>query len=115
MEEHTVIADDGRVLWATESGHAESGHAEPLVLCHGGPGLWHMFDGLAELPADRVRVIRDFADPATARQRAEEPATPWFGVNEEANAALNAETRTRDERELVARCRGLDVPTAVRG
>ncbi|MFI9010700.1 alpha/beta fold hydrolase [Actinosynnema sp. NPDC053489] len=213
MEEHKVIADDGRVLWA-----AEQGRGVPLVLCHGGPGLWDMFDGLAELLADRVRVIRwdqrgggrserdgpytvartiadldavrahfdlprtallghswgadvalhyalahpgrvsslvyvsgtglgqdwreeyrrnraerlgddvggssdrdaavrawtaDFADPATARQRAEELATPWFGVNEEANAALNAESRTWDEGELVARCRELEVPTLI--
>ena len=228
MEEHKVIADDGRVLWAaesgrtesgrTESGRGESGRGEPLVLCHGGPGLWDMFGGLAELLADRVRVIRwdqrgggrseregpytmartladleavrvhfglarmallghswgahvalhyalahpdrvsslvyvsgtglghdwheeyrrnraerlggdvpestgrdaavwswtaDFADPATARWWAEGLATPWFGVNEEANAALNAESRTWDEQELVARCRELDVPTLI--
>ncbi|MFD1147160.1 alpha/beta fold hydrolase [Saccharothrix hoggarensis] len=218
MEEHKVIADDGRVLWA-----AELGRGEPLVLCHGGPGLWDMFDGLAELLADRVRVIRwdqrgcgrsdhagpyavartladldavrvhfglsrvallghswgasvalhyalehpdrvsslvyvsgtglghdwrdefrrnlaerlaergerlpeggsigrdaavrlwtaDFADPSTARQRAEELATPWFGVNGEAHAALTAEARTWDEEELVARCRELAVPTLI--
>lgn len=213
MDEHKVIADDGRVLWA-----AELGRGEPLVLCHGGPGLWDMFDGLAELLAERVRVIRwdqrgggrsarggpytmartladldtirvhfglsrmallghswgadvalhyaldypnrvsslvyvsgtglghewheeyrrnlaerlgdepegltgrdaavrlwtaDFADPPTARQRAEELATPWFGVNEEANAALNAESHTWDERDLVGRCRELNVPTLI--
>ncbi|ROP41305.1 alpha/beta fold hydrolase [Saccharothrix texasensis] len=227
MEEHKVIADDGRVLWAADSGRAGPGPAtpgrgEPLVLCHGGPGLWDMFDGLAELLADRVRLIRwdqrgggrseregpytmartladldavrvhfglarmallghswgadvalhyalahpdrvsslvyvsgtglgqdwraeyrrnraerpagpavptvpgpvgrdaavrlwtaDFADPGTARWRAEEPATPWFGVNEEANAALNAESHAWDEAELIARCRGLDVPTLI--
>lgn len=215
MEEHKVISDDGRVLWA-----AELGRGEPLVLCHGGPGLWDVFDGLAELLANRLRVIRwdqrgggrseregpytmartladldairvhfgltrtallghswgaevalhyalahpdrvsslvyvsgtglghdwhdefrrnlaarlgdepvpdgaagreaavrlwsaDFADPATARRRAEELATPWFGVNEEANAALVAESRTRREEDLVARCRELAVPTLI--
>ncbi|GAB3008838.1 alpha/beta fold hydrolase [Saccharothrix stipae] len=212
MEEHKVIADDGRVLWA-----AESGRGVPLVLCHGGPGLWDMFDGLAALLADRVRVIRwdqrgggrsahggpytmdrtladldavrvhfglsrmallghswgaevalhyaldhpdrvsslvyvsgtglgrdwheeyrrnladrlgdqppgvgrdaairlwtaDFADPSTARQHAEDLATPWFGVNEDANAALNAESHARDEAELIARCRALAVPTLI--
>ncbi|MER5263767.1 alpha/beta hydrolase [Actinosynnema sp. NPDC002837] len=223
MEEHKVIADDGRVLWAVDSGRADSGRGdwgrgEPLVLCHGGPGLWDVLDGLAALLADRVRVIRwdqrgggrseregpystartladldavrvhfglskmallghswgadvalhyalahpdrvsslvyvsgtglgrrwreeyrrnlaerlgpdvpgqvgrdaavrrwtaDFADPATARQRAEELTTPWFGVNEEANAALNAEARERDEEEMIARCRDLPVPTLI--
>ncbi|WP_367137464.1 alpha/beta fold hydrolase [Saccharothrix sp. HUAS TT1] len=229
MEEHKVIADDGRVLWAAESGPAESGRGEsgrgePLVLCHGGPGLWDVFDGLAELLANRVRVIRwdqrgggrseregpytlartladldavrvhfgltrmavlghswgaavalhyaldypnrvsslvyvsgtglgqewrpeyrrnlaerlgddsgaaggpdepvgreaairrwtaDFADPSTARWHAEALATPWFGVNEEANAALVAESLGWDERDLVSRCRVLDVPTLI--
>ncbi|WP_033441567.1 alpha/beta fold hydrolase [Saccharothrix sp. NRRL B-16314] len=218
MEEHKVIADDGCVLWAAELGHGELGHGEPLVLCHGGPGLWDMFGGLAELLAARVRVIRwdqrgggrserrgpyttartladldavrvhfglprmallghswgadvalhyalahpyrvsslvyasgtglgqdwrdeyrrnlaerlgpepdgvtgrdaavrwwtaDFADPSTAREHAEALATPWFGVNEEANAALNAESRAWDEEDLVARCRELAVPTLI--
>lgn len=212
MEEHEVVADDGRVLWA-----AELGRGEPLVLCHGGPGLWDMFDGVVELLATRLRVIRwdqrgggrseregpytmartladlnsvrvhfglsqvallghswgadvalhyaldypnrvsslvyvsgtglgrawreeyrrnldrrlddrvgltgrdeavrrwtaDFADPPTARRKAEELATPWFGVNEEANAALNAESRTWDEQDLVRRCRELAVPTLI--
>ncbi len=214
MEEHKVIADDGRVLWA-----ADSGRGRPLVLCHGGPGPWDMFDGLAALLADRVRVIRwyrrgggrpepegpgamaraladldavrvhfglprtallghsrgagvalhyalahpervsslvcvsgaglgqdrhgehrrdrverpggvgvpvstsgdaavrsgttDFADPTAAGQRAEEFATPRFGAHEEDDAAWDAESRPWDERELVARCRELDVPTLI--
>ncbi|MFE2755791.1 alpha/beta fold hydrolase [Actinosynnema sp. NPDC059335] len=53
MDEHKVISGDGRVVWA-----AELGRGEPLVLCHGEPGPWDVFDGLAELLANRVRVIR---------------------------------------------------------
>jgi hypothetical protein len=34
-ESPTVVADDDVRLWA-----ARSGSGEPLVLCHGGPGLW---------------------------------------------------------------------------
>jgi proline iminopeptidase len=68
-------------------------------------------------PIGRDAAVRlwtaDFADPSTARWSAEELATPWFGVNEEANAALNAESRTWDEAELVARCRLLTVPTLI--
>ena len=54
MEEHRVIADDGRVLRAAELGRGEP----PLVLCHGDAGPPDVFDGLAGLLADRVRVIR---------------------------------------------------------
>ena len=36
-------ADDGCELWTDVSGSGP-----PLVLCHGGPGLWDMFGELAE-------------------------------------------------------------------
>ncbi|WP_020672855.1 alpha/beta fold hydrolase [Amycolatopsis nigrescens] len=223
---HEVRADDGCRLWA-----AELGEGEPLILCHGGPGLWDMFDGLAAELAGRMRVIRwdqrgcgrserrgpyslertlrdldavrrhfhlarpavlghswgaqlalryalehpdrvrrlvyvsgtglgrdwhlayernlaarlgpelarvaelsgrertededrelavlqwsaDFADPAGARRHAERMATPWFGINYECNATINAEDRTATwhEPRLVEACRGLTVPTLI--
>ena len=46
-------ADDGCRLWA-----AETGHGEPLIMCHGGPGLWDMSGSLAARLAERVTVIR---------------------------------------------------------
>ncbi|KPI01365.1 hypothetical protein OK074_0618 [Actinobacteria bacterium OK074] len=50
----TVTADDGVRLWARRGGQG----SEPLVLCHGGPGLWDMFTDVAALLADRATVIR---------------------------------------------------------
>ncbi|MFJ8790120.1 alpha/beta fold hydrolase [Streptomyces sp. NPDC102462] len=49
----TVETDDGVRLWA-----ARTGPGAPLVLCHGGPGLWDMFGDLAALLADVTPVIR---------------------------------------------------------
>jgi proline iminopeptidase len=49
----TVTADDGVRLWA-----CRSGRGEPLVLCHGGPGLWDMFEDVAGLLADLATVHR---------------------------------------------------------
>ncbi|MHA5051829.1 alpha/beta fold hydrolase [Streptomyces sp. SD15] len=48
-----VTADDGVRLWASRSGRGA-----PLVLCHGGPGLWDMFEDVAGLLADRALVHR---------------------------------------------------------
>jgi proline iminopeptidase len=48
-----VRAEDGCRLWT-----AEDGRGAPLILCHGGPGLWDMFGSLAALLAGHVRVIR---------------------------------------------------------
>ncbi|MDQ0993224.1 alpha/beta fold hydrolase [Streptomyces sp. V3I7] len=48
----TVTSDDGARLWAARSGPPGA----PLVLCHGGPGLWDMFtDVAALLPIPVVR------------------------------------------------------------
>ena len=46
-------ADDGCCLWS-----AEAGRGEPLIVCHGGPGLWDMFGSLAGSLAGDVRVVR---------------------------------------------------------
>jgi proline iminopeptidase len=48
-----VSADDGARLWVLEAGHGR-----PLILSHGGPGLWDMFGPLASLLAGEVRVVR---------------------------------------------------------
>ncbi|GAA1893079.1 alpha/beta fold hydrolase [Asanoa iriomotensis] len=48
-----VLADDGCRLWT-----AVAGDGPPLLLCHGGPGLWDYFDGVAELLGGFVRSIR---------------------------------------------------------
>lgn len=49
----TVTTDDGVRLWASVSGEGE-----PLVLCHGGPGLWDMFEDVAGMLDDHAMVIR---------------------------------------------------------
>lgn len=48
-----IVADDGRKLWATAVGDGP-----PLIMCHGGPGLWDMFGDLADDLASELRVIR---------------------------------------------------------
>lgn len=48
-----AVTDDGCGLWVSEVGQGE-----PLIMCHGGPGLWDMFGDLAEALAARLRVIR---------------------------------------------------------
>jgi proline iminopeptidase len=48
-----TLADDGCRLWA-----AKAGRGEPLIVCHGGPGLWDMFGSLADMLAGNVQVIR---------------------------------------------------------
>lgn len=48
-----VAADDGCRLWVDDIGQGA-----PVVLCHGGPGLWDMFAPVAEALSEHVRVIR---------------------------------------------------------
>jgi proline iminopeptidase len=48
-----VVADDGRRLWAVATGTGE-----PLLLCHGGPGLWDMFGDAAAMLRGELRLIR---------------------------------------------------------
>jgi proline iminopeptidase len=223
-----VTADDGCVLWT-----AETGHGNPLVLCHGGPGLWDYLGDVAVLLGTTARGVRwdqrgcgrsecrgpytvarfvadldavrqhigadqvallghswgaflalryaldhpervtrlvyvsgtgidppatwhsgyeenlrhgigansarweglqradrtdaeewesavlqwsaEFVDPATALREAEHLATPWFGINRECSAELNAEVRRylADNEGVVRRCQGLDVPALI--
>ncbi|QWF79536.1 alpha/beta fold hydrolase [Amycolatopsis sp. CA-230715] len=44
-----IFAEDGHRLWAQERGAGE-----PVVCCHGGPGLWDMFEDVA-LPGRMIR------------------------------------------------------------
>jgi proline iminopeptidase len=46
-------ADDGCRLWT-----ADTGRGAPLIVCHGGPGLWDMCGSLAGSLAGDVRVVR---------------------------------------------------------
>ena|SRR5690242_16479136 len=48
-----VSTDDNCRLWT-----AETGRGEPLIMCHGGPGLWDMSGSLAARLAERLTVIR---------------------------------------------------------
>jgi proline iminopeptidase len=49
----TVLADDGCQLWT-----ADAGNGLPLVMCHGGPGLWDMTGSLVAALTPPLRVIR---------------------------------------------------------
>lgn len=48
-----VRAEDGCSLWVRDFGRGE-----PLIVCHGGPGLWDMFGSLAAMLAREIRVVR---------------------------------------------------------
>ncbi|WP_330459981.1 alpha/beta fold hydrolase [Streptomyces sp. NBC_00820] len=50
----TVTTDDAARLWAVRT----AGPGDPLVLCHGGPGLWDMFGDVAELVAGATSAVR---------------------------------------------------------
>jgi len=49
-----VTAGDGCRLWMWQ----QPTDAPPLILCHGGPGLWDMFEGWDALLGERVRLVR---------------------------------------------------------
>lgn len=51
--EISVRTSDGAVLWA-----AVDGTGPPVVLCHGGPGLWDYLSDLAGMLADEFTVYR---------------------------------------------------------
>jgi len=56
-QNRAVAADDGVRLWAVRSGRGTPG-TTPLVLCHGGPGLWDMSEDVAGMFNDRTTVVR---------------------------------------------------------
>ena len=53
----TVEADDGVPLWVERTGSGAPGGV-PLVLCHGGPGLWDNLGPLAALLDHHREVVR---------------------------------------------------------
>ncbi|HKO32822.1 MAG TPA: alpha/beta hydrolase, partial [Candidatus Limnocylindria bacterium] len=56
----------------------------------------------------------DFADQSTALQQAQRMATPWFGINYDCNAAINAEVRDYlDTADIAGRCRMLELPVLI--
>ena len=57
MQDTAVTADDGVRLWASRSGRGTPG-TTPLVLCHGGPGLWDMSEDVTGMIDDRATVVR---------------------------------------------------------
>src|ERR1700712_4585985 len=48
-----IALSDGAMLWV-----AVSGSGPPVVLCHGGPGLWDYLEPLAALIEDQFTVVR---------------------------------------------------------
>ena len=68
----TVITEDGVRLWASRSG--EGNPDGPLILCHGGPGLWDMFEDMTGLLDDRAELIRW---DQRGGGRSERCAGPW--------------------------------------
>ncbi|KMS75511.1 alpha/beta hydrolase [Streptomyces viridochromogenes] len=65
----TVTTDDGARLWTSRTGRGR-----PLVLCHGGPGLWDMFEDVAAMLADLATVVRW---DQRGCGRSERSAGPW--------------------------------------
>ncbi|MFE3830521.1 alpha/beta fold hydrolase [Streptomyces sp. NPDC059092] len=61
--DETVRTDDGVRLWATRAARAPGG---PVILCHGGPGLWDTLEAPAALLAD-PRDGRDSGDNRVGR------------------------------------------------
>ncbi|MBB4926903.1 alpha/beta fold hydrolase [Kitasatospora kifunensis] len=62
---------------------------------------------------DLLYITADFPDPTTAPAHAEDQVTPWFPADPACNSAVNAETRSWDEQDLIKQCQALDVPTLI--
>lgn len=55
----------------------------------------------------------DFADPGSAQRLLPVLIEPWFDINHDCNAAINAETSGIRETDLLDRCRSLPLPVLV--
>jgi proline iminopeptidase len=64
-----VIVDDGAEVWVETTGSGPG-----LVLCHGGPGLWDMFGGLAGRLAD-LRTVHRWDQRGCGRSQRRGPYT----------------------------------------
>jgi proline iminopeptidase len=69
-ETPAVPADDGVRLWAVRSGSGD-----PLVLCHGGPGLWDHLGDVAGMLGDLATVVRWDQRGCGRSQRSDGPWT----------------------------------------
>lgn len=80
---------------------------------------WEALDAHVRTRAeDRERAVlqwsADFADHATALRHAEHLATPWLGINEDCNTAINAEVKQElANSDLATRCRALKLPVLI--
>ena len=74
-------------------------------------------DGRSDARERELAVLQwsaEFADPAAGAQYAEQMATPWFGINWECSASINAELKaTWREPELIAACQSLRMPVLI--
>ncbi|GIJ23884.1 alpha/beta fold hydrolase [Micromonospora lutea] len=80
---------------------------------------WEALGAHARTPAEqRERAVlqwsADFADQDTALRHAQHMATPWLGINEDCNQALNAEVKQELRgSDLIVQCRALDLPVLI--
>lgn len=125
-----VWTEDGCRLWT-----AVTGQGKPLVMCHGGPGLWDMAGSLGSLLAGSFRVIRwdqrgcgrsehrgpysvarcvadlDAVQAQASGQKAALSGHSW-GATLALRYALDHQ-RTWHEDELIGECRRLEVPVLI--
>lgn len=84
--EHTegpVVTEDDCRLWT-----ASVGHGTPLIVCHGGPGLWDMFDDMDGAHDIRPRWAVDSLKSATRVVLGAAGHVPWLEAPDEFYSAL---------------------------
>jgi proline iminopeptidase len=80
---------------------------------------WETLNARARTPAEErewavLQWSADYADPDAAPAHAARMATPWLGINYDANRILNAEVKAElSAGDLAARCRTLDLPVLI--